>query len=62
MKEKPFYTKVVKSKGKAVYVKGLRVFMHKDGTIHVSSSTGHTYCPKGSSIERFFRKILEEAA
>lgn len=61
MEEKPFYTKVEKSRGKAVYVKGLRVFEHKDGTIHVSSSKGHTYCPKGSSIEKFFRKLLEEA-
>ena len=48
MEEKPFETRVEKSKGKAVYVKGLRVFEHVDGKIHITSSNGHTYCPKGS--------------
>ncbi|MBN2331390.1 MAG: hypothetical protein JXC85_06250 [Candidatus Aenigmarchaeota archaeon] len=61
MVDKPFYTEVVESKGKAIYVKGIRVFEHKDGTIHVTSSKGHTFCPGGSSIEKFFRKLLEEA-
>ncbi|HAB52198.1 MAG TPA: hypothetical protein DCE80_08535 [Ignavibacteriales bacterium] len=56
----PTKTEVVRSSGKAVYVKGIRVWKHTDGTIHVSSTKGHTFCPKGSSIERFFRKFIEE--
>lgn len=56
----PTKTEVTKSSGKAVYVKGLRVFEHTDGTIHVTSSNGHTVCPKGSKIEVFFRKFLEK--
>lgn len=57
---KPTKTEVTKSSGKAVYVKGLRVFEHTDGTIHVTSSEGHTFCPKGSSIEKFFKKFIEK--
>ncbi len=56
----PTKTEVTKSSGKAVYVNGLRVFEHTDGSIHVTSTKDHTFCPKGSSIERFFRKFLDE--
>jgi len=52
-------TKITKSKGKAVYVDGIRVFDQK-GRIHVADEDDHTSCPKGSDIEKFFRRYLTE--
>jgi len=52
-------TTVTKSSGKAVYVDGVRVF-DQNGTIHVADEDSHTSCPKGSSIEKFFRRYLSE--
>jgi hypothetical protein len=47
-------------KGSAVEVRGLGVFRDKkDGRIRVTCPTSATYCPKGSSIERFFAEILD---
>ena len=56
----PTRTEVIKSGGKTVFVNGLRVFEHTDGTIRVASSENITYCPKGSPIEKFFKKFLEK--
>jgi len=52
-------TKVTKSSGKAVYVDGIRVFEDK-GRIHVADKQSHTSCPQGSSIEKFFKRYLNE--
>jgi hypothetical protein len=52
-------TKITKSSGKAVYVDGIRVF-DQDGRIHVADKTSHTSCPKDSSIEKFFKRYLED--
>jgi|GEM_PF-5974997 len=58
---KPYKTEIIRSKGKAVYVGYLRVFEDR-GRIHITSSykKGHIVCPKGSSIEKFFKRFLEE--
>ena len=50
---------IQKSKGKTLYLNGLRVFRHTDGTIHISYEGGHTVCPRESKIESFFDRILK---
>ena len=59
MTDKPFYLKLTKSKGKAVYVSGIRVFEQK-GIIHIADEESHTTCPKGTPIEKFFKRFLEK--
>jgi len=52
-------TTITKSKGKSVYVDGIRVWDQK-GRIHVADEGDHTSCPKGSDIEKFFRRYVPE--
>jgi len=52
-------TTITKSSGKAVYVDGIRVF-DQNGRIHVADDDDHTSCPKGSDIEKFFRRYVPE--
>ena len=52
-------TTITKSSGKAVYVDGIRVF-DQNGRIHVADEKSHTSCPKGTSIEKFFKRYLTE--
>ena len=53
---------IIRSSGKAIYVRGLRVFEHTDGTIHVATPKFHTLCPRCSAIENFFKTLLKEAS
>ena len=54
-------TTVTKSKGKTVYVDGIRVW-EQGNRIHVASEDDHTSCRKDSDIGKFFSRFLEESS
>ncbi len=55
--------KVTKSKGKTVYLSGLRVFINTTGIITLSYKTdfsaGITYIKNDTNAHKFFKKLLE---
>ena len=61
---------VYKSKGRTIYLCGLRVFRHKDGLIVLTYDKGDAkgmkkdiaYCEQGSDVEKFFDRLLKTKA
>jgi len=57
---------VYKSKGKTIYLCGLRVFRDKDEKIVLAYDKGDAkgkqkdiaYCERGSDVEKFFNRLL----
>lgn len=54
-------TNVTKSKGKTVYVDGIRVWEERN-RIHVASKGDHSSCRKDSDIGKFFSRFLVESS
>jgi hypothetical protein len=49
---------IIESKGKTIYIRGLRVFRDK-GRIHIATPYTHTFCEAGSKMEEFFDNLLK---
>lgn len=58
---------IYKSKGRTVYLDGLRVFIHSDGRVVLAYQKANKkqdkdicYVQKGSDADKFFRKMLKK--